>query len=76
VPVHKYRRVADMPHPPRVAEGNLAQRITALWQRSATMTPFRVVVGVQRFRSIEEANRAREEATLERLRQLRSTREG
>lgn len=75
MPIHKYRHVADMPRPPRVTGDGLAQRITELWQRSATMTPLVVIPGVQRFRSIEEANRAREGATLERLRQLRTARE-
>jgi hypothetical protein len=68
MPVEKYRDVADMPRVPRAHDSQLPQRITALWRRATQMAPPNVVAGVQRFRSIEEANVARERATSERMR--------
>jgi hypothetical protein len=58
-----------MPGTPRAHDSELAERITTLWQRAMTLAPLSVVPGVQRFHTIEEANEARNQATLERMRQ-------
>ncbi len=72
MPVEKYRDVADMPRISRVRDSELPERITMLWRRAARLAPPNVVAGIQRFRSIEEANAARERATIERMREVRS----
>ena len=68
MPVQEYRDMADMPRVPLARQSELTRRITALWQRAALMAHPRVPAGVQRFRTIEEANRARDAATLEQMR--------
>ena len=69
MPVQKYRSVEDMPRPELVPAADLAARIRALWKRARMLAPAPVVPrGVTRFRSIEEANTAREAATLRRMR--------
>jgi hypothetical protein len=73
VPVSKYRHVAQMPPPPRAEDGELVERITALWRRAASLAPPSVIRGVLRFRSIDEANTARDAATRQRVRWLRGT---
>jgi hypothetical protein len=72
VPVQKFRDVAAMPRPPRAPNGTLEERIGALWERTAELLSPRVIRGVQRFRSIEEANAARDLATIERMRATRT----
>ena len=68
MPVYKYRSVEDMPRPPRASGEDLVQRIRAVWNRAALLCPPRPPRGVMRFRTIEEANAARDRATLERMR--------
>jgi hypothetical protein len=66
MPVKKYRSVADMPPvpPPETLE-ELWKRITALWARSWALSPMIYPKGVFKFRSIEEAQAARERVTQE-----------
>ena len=70
MPVTKYRSVADMPRPERITDpASLIARIRAVWGRAALLAPPPVVPrGVTRFRSIEEANLARTELTMQRMR--------
>jgi hypothetical protein len=70
VPVYKYRSVADMPRVPPATGGDLADRIRAVWRRSQLFCPLRPPRGVMRFRSVEEADRARQQATRERMRRI------
>jgi len=56
------------------ARADLAQRITAVWTRASLLAPRKFVPGVQRFRTIEEANDARQRATIQGMRQLRAER--
>ena len=68
MPVHKYRSVADMPSPPRASQGDLAARIRTVWNRAFRICPPTVPRGVMRFSSIEAANEARMQLTIERMR--------
>ena len=68
VPVTRYRDVADMP-PLSAAKGaDLAPRIREVLARAATLARLSPPRGVQRFRSIEEAQEARAAATRQRVR--------
>jgi hypothetical protein len=68
MPVTKYRSVADMPRFEKRSEVDLASRIRTLWARAFLLCPLAPPRGVQRFRSIEEANAARARSTAERMR--------
>ncbi len=68
MPVYRYRSVADMPRVPPAPPERLEERIRAVWNRAYLLCPFRPPRGVMRFRSIEAANQAREQATIERMR--------
>lgn len=70
MPVKKYRSAAEMPRPPRVTDGEaVLDHMRALWRRAALLAPPVVVPrGVTRFRTIEDANRARAELSTERMR--------
>lgn len=66
MPVKKYRSVADMPPVPTPENPEeLWRRITALWARSWVLSPMIYPKGVFKFRSIEEAQAARERVTQE-----------
>ena len=71
MPVTKYRHVEQMPPTPRSGDGELAERITTLWRRAKQFAPVCVAPGVQRFHTIEEANAARSDATVKRMRKAR-----
>lgn len=71
MPTFKYRSVEEMPRTVRVADAELAGRIRALWNRSFLFSPPEMPRGVQRFRTIEEANAARDQTTRERMRSRR-----
>ena len=71
MPVTKYRSVADMPRPRSGRDESLVLRIRALWNRAFLLSPPAFPRGVRRFRSIEEANAARAEATRDRMRSRR-----
>ena len=68
MPVTRYRDVADMPPPPKAEGDDLARRIRQAWARAATLAGLDPPRGVQRFRTITEAQAARNEATRHRLR--------
>lgn len=69
--VTKYRSVADMPPPERVTGDALVDRIRAVWERSRRLCPPAYTPGVQKFRSIEEAQAARARDERERVRAIR-----
>ncbi|MFH1464132.1 MAG: hypothetical protein ABIO70_07085 [Pseudomonadota bacterium] len=62
MPVTRYRDVSEMPPPPRAKPEELTRRIRSLWRRVVAFAPPSFPRGVQRFRSIEEAQAAREAA--------------
>jgi hypothetical protein len=73
LPIQKFRSVADMPRP--LGEGitdnaELRRRIAALWARAARISPRVYPRGVFKFRSLEEANQARERVTTENIARL------
>ncbi len=69
MPVQKYRSVEEMPRPERVPDDALLARIRAVMARARLFAPALAMPrGVAKFRSIEEANAARDQATLERMR--------
>ncbi len=71
MPVYKYRSVEEMPPLPQ-RSADLVARIRAVWNRAALLAPRLLPRGIQRFRNMDEANLARQEATLERMRDTRS----
>jgi len=72
MPVRKYRSVEDMPPPP-ASSAALVDRIRAVWERARLLAPPPAIPrGVARFRTIEEANAARDGATLQRMRATRT----
>ena len=60
MPVTKYRSVSDMPRLGRVPDDQLADRIRAVWNRALLLHPRKIRRGVQRYRSLLEANAARQ----------------
>lgn len=72
MPVFKYRSAEEVPRPGVVDRENLAARIRALWTRSFLFVRPTFSRGVERFRSIEDANAARTRATVTRVRRLRA----
>jgi hypothetical protein len=72
MPVEKFRSVEEMPRPARVNDERLIEHIRKLWNRAFALAPPSFSRGVTRFRSIEMANQAREDAVHERMRRLAS----
>lgn len=61
MPVWKYHDVSEMPRPPRPAhEEELVRRVRALWRRTIRFAPTGYPPGVYKFRTIEQAQAARE----------------
>lgn len=77
MPVKKYRSVEEMPPVPpcETLDENCLRRIAALWARSWALSPRIYPRGVFKFRSIEEAQEARERVTQENIDRLRRERE-
>ena len=72
MPLQRFRNVADLPSPKRVEDlEERARRIQESWKNSELRGPLAIPRGVQRFRSLEEAAREREERIRERMRKLR-----
>ncbi len=78
MPIERYKSASDMPPPPPrdPQDPSTWAAIRELWAIAAHTLPPLYPPGVTRFRSIEEAQRAREEATLERMRAVRRRRGG
>jgi hypothetical protein len=60
MPIRRYRDVSEMPPPPRPTGADLAERIRQVWSRAASLAHLDPPRGVQRFRSLEEAQEARD----------------
>ena len=73
MPIERYRDVADMPRPPRLAGKRLVEAMAAVWERAHVRVAPNVPRGVTKFRSIEDAQRARQQRVLATLRRLRET---
>ncbi len=74
MPVERFRDVAEMPPLPLASGETLTARIRAVWGRSWRLADVRWPPGVQRFRSLEEAQVARNAVVRERVRALRQRR--
>lgn len=74
MPVQRYRDVADMPPPSRGDPKDPATyaRIRELWHASMSRMPPLFAPGVYRYRSVEEADAAREAALIARMRAMRA----
>ena len=73
--VTRYRGVEQMPRQARVTGPQLGEKIAAVWARAFSLVPPLNTPGVARFRSIEEAQRARDAAVRDRARTLRCQRD-
>ena len=69
--VTKYRSASEVPAPSRCSDEELVPRIRRVLDRSFRFAGPRQTYGVSRFRSMEEANAARERATIARMRATR-----
>lgn len=77
MPVQKFRSVEDMPRVDwcDTKDENFWRRVAALWARSSAFSARIYPRGVFKFRSIEEAQAARERVTRENIDRLRRERE-
>lgn len=77
MPVQKFRSIEDMPPVPwcETLDEACLRRIAKLWARSSAFSPRIYPRGVFKFRSIEEAQEARERVTQENIDRLRRERE-
>ena len=70
--IQRFGDISEVPSPQRVKDiEERARRIEAVWQRAQLRGPMDIPRGVQRFHTIEEANRARKARTKDRMRQMR-----
>jgi hypothetical protein len=76
MPIKKYRSVADMPRvlPCEPLSEECLARISRLWARASAMSPRIYPRGVFKFRSLEEAQAARERVTEENVRRMEEER--
>lgn len=72
MPIERYRDISEMPRPPRPSPERLLEAIAATWERAQLRGAPDFFRGVQRFRSLEEAQAARQKRTIAHLRRLRS----
>ncbi len=71
MPVTRYKDVADMPPPPRPTGPALIRRIREVMARAARMAGSGYPKGVHRFRTLEEAQAARQAVVKARVRARR-----
>lgn len=72
MPLQRFRDVADVPSPSRVEDlEERVRRIQESWKNSELRGPPAIPRGVQRFRSLDEAAREREDRIRERMLRLR-----
>ena len=73
MPVEKYRSVEDMPSIEwcQNLDEDFFRRVARLWSRSSALSARIYPRGVFKFRSIEEAQEARERVTRENIERLR-----
>jgi hypothetical protein len=76
MPFEKYRGVEEMPPVPpcKSLDEECLRRIAALWRWSSAVSPRIYPRGVFKFRSLEEAQEARERVTQENVDRLRRER--
>jgi len=76
MPVQKFRSVEDMPPVPRCKslDAECLRRIAALWAWSSAVSARVYPRGVFKFRSLEEAQEARDRVTQENIDRLRRER--
>jgi len=76
MPVQKFRSVEEMPAVPwcESLDEECLRRIAKLWSRFSLLSPRVYPRGVFKFRSIEEAQEARERVTQENIDRLRRER--
>ena len=70
--VERYRHVADMPRPPRLSGANLLRAMAAAWERAHIRAQPDIPRGVTKFRSLHEAQQARHQREVARIRGLQS----
>lgn len=77
MPVKKFRSVAEMPRvlPCEPLSEELIGRIARLWSRASAMSPRVYPRGVFKFRSLEEAQAARDQVTESNVRRLEQERQ-
>lgn len=77
MPFQKFRSVEDMPPVPpcETVDEDCLRRIRSLWARTSAWSGMVYPRGVFKFRSIEEAQAARERVTQENVDRLRRERE-
>jgi len=66
--VTRYRDVSEMPEPPRPSGAELVRRIRAVMGRAARLAGLGYPAGVHRFRTLEQAQAARDAVTRDRAR--------
>jgi hypothetical protein len=78
MPVQKYRSAAEMPPLERCdpQSEDFLRRVAKLWARSSAFSQRVYPRGVFKFRSLEEAQKAREQVTQENIDRLRKQRAG
>lgn len=72
MPVTKFKSISEMPPAPRVEGPELFDRIRVLWNRAFTLSPPDFLPGVTRFRTIADANQARFDSLIVRMRRVSS----
>jgi hypothetical protein len=78
MPVQKFRRVEDMPPVPwcESLDEECLRRIAKLWSRASAFSAMVYPRGVFKFKSLEEAQQARERVTQENVDRLAKERAG
>ncbi len=78
LPVYKFRSIEDMPEPPRRLPGDpaLYKAIAGVWEFGRRTNPRRFPPGVQKYRSIQEMDRAQEQWLAEHIAELLRQRHG
>jgi hypothetical protein len=76
MPVQKFRSIEDMPPVPwcETLDEKCLRRIASLWSRFSLLSPRIYPRGVFKFRTLEEAQEARERVTQENIDRLRRER--
>jgi hypothetical protein len=72
MPVSRFNSAFDIPRPDRYDGPDLLQHIRILWNRAFALSSPSFTRGVTRFATIEDANRARFDATVARMRRTSS----
>lgn len=70
--VEKFRSVEHMPRPQCLDDARLLEHIRTLWNRAFTLAPPDFPRGVHRFATIDEANQARFDHRVARMRRTAS----